>query len=187
MWAKCEREGREPPSRTELPEWVDLPLDTWNINGHVGFKASVLFPISVHGESVGYMRKRIRMDRLAVSGGVKAINLVSGEYMSKNIPIPKLLVGKMVAYCVGITDDVRDLLSDVRYIGRYTSGGLGKVAGLSVDAINDDFSCVMDGRAMRHLPMATGYRRCRVVPPYWNNYDQINVCEIGDDYVLQTI
>jgi len=181
MWVKCERAGLEPPGRNDPPDDIDMPFAKWEIGGHWGWRASVVISVNIVGEVIGYLRKRIRMDRIPYTDG-GGIVTVGGEYMSKNIPIPKKICAYMTGYCVGDIDVVRDLASCIRYLGRYTSGGVGRVAAVEVVEIAGDWSCVKDSAAMRHLPKADGFRLCRVRPPYWNNVDRVNVCEIGDSY-----
>lgn len=177
----ADREGREPPSREDPPEELDLPLAKWQIDEHQGWKASVLLPVNIMGDVVGYMRKRIRMERIQITES-RSFNIVGGEYMSKNIPVPKKLVRYMVGYCVGNQESILNLLQGIKYIGKYSTGGLGMVKSVSVEPVDYDYSCIKDGHAMRMLPLTDGYRACRITPPYWNNYNRINVCEIGQKY-----
>ena len=179
MWAHCERLGYEPPKRDEPPIEIEIPLDKWKIGDTWGWTASALFPDGVIGESLRYMRKRVRMDRVQFSGQT-SFNISGGEYMSKNIPIPMTLTKKLVGWARGDLEKVTDLFSDIRYIGRYTSGGVGNVIGCNVCVVDYDYSCIKDGHATRHLPKPDGFRLCRPRPPYWNCHERINVCEVGE-------
>ena len=186
MWVIAQREGREPPERNEPPHEIEIPCAKWKIGDVWGWKASAIFPIDERGEVVGWLRRRIRMDRLPYTEG-GGIVIAGGEYMNKNIPVPKSLCPKMIGYCVGDKDTIRDFLSEVRYMGRYTSGGVGRVCSVDVHEIEDDWSCVMNDRAVRVLPKLDGFRICRVRPPYWNSFEKINVCEIGDVFTSKEI
>ena len=179
MWAQCEREGLEAPSRDQEPKEIMIPVDKWDHNGAWGWRASALFPVDLVGESLRFIRRRIRWERMQMTGGASFVT-GGGEYMTKNIPIPISVTTAMIGWVRGDKDKVEDLLSDVRYIGRYTSGWIGNVNRLEVKEIESDYSCVKDGKATRHLPKADGFRLCRPRPPYWNSFGRVNVCEVGE-------
>lgn len=69
---------------------------------------------------------------------------------------------------------------EVRYIGKKSAHGHGKVLRVDVDPIDQDCSLIMDGRAMRWLPDPAGTRLVRPRPPYWHQHGRVACAEIGE-------
>ncbi len=174
--------GEEPPTRNSKPTDVPLPLGKWNINGHWGWSASALFPDGETAEGLQFWRKRFRQGKIELTQG--SPNLQMGIYREYNNPLPLLLATKMIAYAVGDRGRVQQVLQKhIRYLGKKAAYGKGKIISIEVEIIDQDYSLVKDGRAMRFLPYENGVRQVRVRPPYWNNFEKINCCEIGDEYL----
>jgi CRISPR type IV-associated protein Csf3 len=167
--------------RNEVPKIQKLPLATWHINGHWGWCASALFPESPV-ESGQYWRKKFRMDRIHLTRG--SPNLMSGKYREYNMPIPLILCSEVIGYAFGDRKRLAQLLPRVRYIGKKGGYGKGGVVGVKVETINEDYSLVKEGKAMRFLPQKDGNRYGRILPPYWNDTERIQTCYVGDTYAI---
>lgn len=175
------QKGDEPPTRNGEPIDVPLPLGKWHINGQWGWNASALFPEGETAESLQYWRKKFRQNRIELTQGTP--NLQNGIYREYNSPLPLLHCHKMIAYAVGDRGRVNQILrKHIKYLGKKSAYGKGRVISVSVEIFGTDYSLTKDGKAMRYLPYDNGIRKCRVRPPYWNSYGSVNCCEIGDEY-----
>lgn len=176
----------DPPGRDEKPDEIPIPFKKWAINGAWGYHASALFPLEPGGdEQIIFLRRRYRQGRAELAEG--SPNLTNGTYRDWNLPLPILLTPALVAYCVytgdrKVKDLRRDLVRDVKWIGKKRSHGRGRVVGVEIDLIEEDRSLYYQGQAMRYLPDPDGVRMVRTRPPYWNNYDKTACCEIGDNH-----
>ena len=173
------RKGDEAPTRDDKPIDVPLPLGKWHIGGNWGWCASALFPEGETGESLQFWRKKFRQNKIEVTKG--SPNLQNGIYREYNSPLPLLLATKMVAYAVGDRGRVHQILrKHIRFLGKKSAYGKGRVLQVDVDVIPNDYSLTKDGAAMRFLPHADGLRQVRVRPPYWSNYERVACAEIGE-------
>lgn len=172
-----------PPSRTEIPTEINLPIEKWQMNGQWGYRASALLPEGELLETTRYIRKKFRVNRLHLINGT--VNLQAGAQREHNIPLTLSLVDKLVAYCVADRHDIDSLLRrNVKYLGGKRHRGIGRIESIKVEVIDKDYSLIQDGYAMRWLPSYDGLREVRLRPPYWNQFDRANCCEIGDKYHL---
>jgi CRISPR type IV-associated protein Csf3 len=175
-YCKC-----EPPTRDEEPTEIPLPLKKWHIGGEWGWKASALFPEGKVYEDIRYIRKKLREKYIDNCKG--SPNKKQGKYREHNIPITLQLCNKMIAYANGSGTEVRKLLKKhIRYLGKKRAYGFGKIRDIEVEEINEDYSLVKNGKAMRYLPKKSGIRRVRMRPPYWNIIERCNSCEILENY-----
>ncbi len=176
-WVLGPRQGIRGLDRSGIPQDVQLPLmretsgDTWI------WRASALFPTGPQSEGLWHWRKRLRQSRIDVTTG--SPNLQNGQYRDWQTPLPLLLCTQMVAYANGNGKEMRRILREVRYVGKKSAHGHGKVLSVDVDQIEQDHSLVMDGHAMRWLPSSEGTRLVRPRPPYWHPHGRIASCEIG--------
>ncbi len=91
------------------------------------------------------------------------------------------LVRAMVAYAVGDRQEVRhELKRNIRWLGKKRAHGRGRVTGIEVETIEQDYSMRKDGLATRWLPSKEGSRLVRPRPPYWNNCGRVRCGEIGE-------
>lgn len=174
----------EPPKRDEPPDFIPLPLKMWHRDGFRGWHASALFPTGEAAEQLLSIRKRFRERRVELTLGTA--NLKSGQYKNWNIEMPMLMTSSLYGYFVYVGDEKlskfkRDCIRDLRWIGKKRAEGRGCVTSLEIERIEEDYSLVKDGKAMRYLPDKNGWREVRMIPPYWNNHDRVRSCEISDD------
>lgn len=173
----------EAPGRNDPPMDIPLPLQRWHLGGTWGWCASALFPVGQTAETVQFWRSRFRQNRVELTAG--SPNLTNATYRDWNCPMPLLLCHEMEAFCVGERREVRhELLRSIRHLGKKAAMGKGVVNDVIVERVEEDFSLVREGRAMRWLPDAEGTRLVRPRPPYWNNVDRVAACEVGDAYSL---
>lgn len=180
---KGERYAHEEIGRDEPPYEVALPLDRWEICDSWGWKASALFPEGESAETLVYWRKRLRQGRIEFTDG--SPNTTNGIYRDWNMPLPLLLCRSMTAYCVTDREgrrDIRRQLAKIRWLGKKRAHGHGRVVGVEVQQIDEDWSITRDGIAMRWLPSEAGSRLVRPRPPYWNIVGRVRCCEIGETH-----
>jgi CRISPR type IV-associated protein Csf3 len=173
----------QPPARDEPPADIPLPIATWHIDGQWGYHASALLPDGQTFETLHFWRSRFREDRVGLISGTT--DRGSGAYRDWQMPMPLILTDKLVAYAVGKRSVIRKVLQrGVKYVGKKSAMGKGRVVAIDVDHIDDDLSMVKDGRAMRWLPKPGGTRLVRPRPPYWNLVGRVESCQIGDMFTL---
>jgi len=179
FWSLCVYHvNGEPPRRDEIPEEIPLPLRRWKIDGSWGWHASALFPDGIDVPSLQFWRKKFRESRVEF---VKA-NRIDGIYRTWQMPMQLVLCPRMIAYAHGDRSDIQRLLRrGIKYIGKRTSMGKGRVVGIDVEWIEEDQSLMHAGQAMRWLPLNGGPRFVRTRPPYWNNVGKIECCEVGSE------
>jgi len=159
-------------------EEITLPIPMARINGSEVYRASALFPDG-DIESIRYWRKRFRQDRAELTTG--SPNLTNSTYKEYNMPMVinncRYLVGWMAAYSIR---DIKALLRKVRYIGKKSAQGLGRVISVTVEPVNDDYALTRDGAAMRYYPHEQGWKSVRPTPPYWHNSGRVLCLAPGD-------
>lgn len=173
--------NRHISNRDDIPVDIPLPLMRGNIDGHDIWRASVLLPDGGSAESNRFWRKRFRVGMADLTSG--SPNTQNGIYRDYSMPVPLLLVPRLVGYASGNRAEVQRLLTrNIRSLGKKRAHGLGRVIKWECVETDTDNSWVLDGCANRFLPDPTGYRSCRVAPPYWCSHGMTKVCEIGDKY-----
>lgn len=176
------RKSKITPTRSEEPEEIRLPLGTWHVGEHWGWCTSALFPIDFEQEAIRYYRKKFRANRISLTSGMP--NLQSGPTREYNLP-NIYQITNLVGYAIGDRKRIKDLFRrNLRYLGQKKHRGAGRVENWNIEIVEDDYSLIRDGLAMRWLPNPDGLREVRLRPPYWNNNNRIICCEIGDEYGL---
>lgn len=107
-----------------------------------------------------------------------AWNLSSGNYKMHVSSFELSSVEEVVFYCRGDRDTVQDLLKDLRYLGKKTAHGNGKVKNIIVEETEENRSVVFQDRLMRPVPLKSRYLSevnekpaARLMPlthPYWD-------------------
>ena len=165
--------------RSDTPDDIQLPLLRSVVNGSEVWHASALFPEQPGVETLRFWRKKFRQNRIELTTG--SPNLQNGVYREYNMPIPVLCASKLVGYAQGNCKEVKRILKKhLPAVGKYRAQGFGRVVDVECDHIDDDWSWVKDGRAMRYLPTPGGMRLVRPRPPYWNIVGRGPSCEVGD-------
>lgn len=169
----------EPPARDEAPDEIPIPCARWKRNGVWGWRCSALFPEGQTADALTHWRKRFRESRADIIESASP-NLEHHTYRAWNTPVPLLLCHRMVAYAVGDRRSIRHELVRLDFLGKKRAHGHGRVVGVDVDVIDDDWSMMKDSAAMRWLPTEGGTRLVRPRPPYWNIVGRVPSCEVGD-------
>jgi CRISPR type IV-associated protein Csf3 len=178
-WALAPRIGVRPClSRDDPVDLVPLPLEHSIINGAWVWHASALVPVGPTGEDLTFWRKRFRQGRAEITQG--SPNLTNGTYRDWNMPLPLALITRLDAYAGGSRKEAKRLLREVRGLGRKRAHGHGKVLRLELVEVNEDWSHVREGLAMRWLPTPGAARMVRFQPPYWHPAGRVACCEVGD-------
>ena len=165
--------------RDEDPDETGLPFMQDTRHGVKLWKASALMPEGVTFETLRFFRKKFDQEHLDLTDAT--VNLQNGVYREYNIPVPVLCASKLIAYAQGNCKEVKRLLKKhLPAIGKYRGQGFGRVVNVECEHIEDDWSWVKDGKAMRWLPDPNGLRFVRPRPPYWNITGRVTCCEVGD-------
>ena len=169
------------PTRDEKPLEIRLPFRATLINDRKIYHASALLPDDPQEEE---------------AKAVRELFCKKGE--QKYRPII-MVCQKLIGYCVldvsskkdrnpnrpaPVGEFKRSLRRFYQNMGKGRQSGHGTLLDITAERIDDDYSLIKDGKAMRWMPDPTGWRVCRVRPPYWSQHGTTTVCEIGDDYIL---
>lgn len=180
--AVAQREGLDPPAHSESEDFVRIEIPIRREPGGRFHLASFSIGDSECFE-VDWTNRRFPIDEAQALGGerLRRVSLSAGPGKSYRLPRERkhLVDDRLVWFCVGDPDAIRDLLSWVHYVGKKRSVGLGRVAEWSVEPIEpwgDGFPVAMDGRALRTLPSdwsglrdpEIGYRIMSY--PYWAHH-----------------
>jgi len=172
--------------RSDTPDDIQIPLLRSTIHGVKVWHASALFPEQDGVETLRFWRKKFDQSRIHLTKG--SPNLQNGVYREYNMPVPLLLVPRMVAYASGNCKDVKRILKKhIMALGKKRAYGYGRIVTIACEEMQEDWSLVKDGHAMRWLPLISNNpfaRRVRPAPPYWNMTDRISCCEVGQHYTL---
>jgi hypothetical protein len=169
-------------TRDDIPDDIILPLKSWKINNNWGWHASALFPNEDYSESIQYWRKKFRQNRVEKMNS--SVNLKQGIYREYNTPMCLIIIDKMICYAKGNKSKIKVALKQIKYLGKKRAYGKGKIIKIKIKEIENDYSLIKDGKAMRWLPKKNGQKLVRCRPPYWNRIDRVNCCEIGEKYKL---
>jgi len=172
------------PDRDSPVQHIPLPLASSTIHGARVWHASALAPDGATAETLVYWRKRFRQGRAALAAG--SPNLTNGVYRDWQMPVPLLLCHRLVGYASGQRKEVKRLLREVQSLGKKRAHGYGRVVGLEIEEIAEDYSLTCDGRAMRWLPTPGAARLVRPAPPYWHPQGRVPCCEVGDVWPPET-
>jgi hypothetical protein len=183
-WVLClYQTNGEPPAADEEPFEVRLPLGIWRIGGHWGWCASAILPVDSGAWGMQRFVKRFRENRMEITKG--SPNTRMSTYRKYCVPMPLLLNREFEAYVFGSRKRVHQVLKkNIRYLGRKRSVGKGRIVDINTEVIDEDFSLIRDGLAMRYLPLNGASRLVRTRPPYWNRHDRTECCDVGDCYTL---
>jgi len=176
-WALAPKQGLRHLERQDVPDDVRLPLKRLDIGETWIWRASAIFPDGPQGEGIWYWRKRFRQSRAELTTG--SPNLTNGTYRDWQMPVPLLLCHRMKAWANGSGHQVRKALREVRYLGKKSAHGHGKVLSVEVQECERDHSLRRSGRATRWIPDPNGTRFVRPRPPYWHPHGRVQCIEIG--------
>ena len=163
--------------RNDIPKDYDLPLEK-HFFGEDWVWAASAVRLFIKGESIQYWRKRFRQGRIELTKG--SPNTGSGKYRDYNIPMPLLIADKAVSYAIGDIGKITKLFSNLKYLGKKTAYGKGRINSIIIEEIEDDFTIEKNGAYMRVLPVKNGPRYGRIRPPYWNITQRCRTNYVGD-------
>ena len=138
------------------PEPYEFPLPLkrlWTAeNGCPLWAASVFLPDGEMITDVVYLHKRL--DRFEFSERQPKSNV--GRWMSRRIPYQtrQTKTHRWYALCVGNQDEIADLLTLIRFLGKRRNVGFGEVAQWDIEAWNDDEldTLIQDEHLVHALP-----------------------------------
>jgi len=104
-----------------------------------------------------------------------------GKYKSYVSPFERQQIDDVVFYLRGDEKEIKDLLSNLKFIGKKSGYGWGKISTIEIKNIKEDCSVVKDGVLMRNIPKGseyeckidknkckTAYRLMQLTHPYWD-------------------
>lgn len=107
----------------------------------------------------------------------KKIRTGSGSMKNYRIPMNTNLVKTFTWYCVGDKKQIKDLLSNIKYLGKKRSQGKGQIKNWLVSEIENDCSIFENGKLIKTVPIEylgdnivnenVMYNNCSFKPPYW--------------------
>lgn len=174
-WVVHNRAGRRlPPARGESCTPLDVPLALSDC-GRYRLCSAAQYRAELH--EVRHKHRRAPWIEYARLGSDKIRRVDTSAGANKSYRVPFVVVhpesDTLVWYAVGDLEDVRDLVSEVHYLGRHRSSGKGRVLGWEVapSAVWPGFPVEHDGHPLRPLPDADGFGRrgfAVLMPPYWD-------------------
>lgn len=164
--------------RSDTPERVPLPIAMGRFRGREIWRASAFYIDENTPEAIRHWRKKFRVDAMRNTRG--SPNLTNGVYREYNMPVHLVLAQKATAYCIGNRKEIKKIIRRISFFGRKSAQGIGMISGFEIERIDEDWSWIKDGVAMRWLPDPDGVRLVRTEPPYWNSVDRVLCCEVGD-------
>lgn len=112
----------------------------------------------VERREIRYTHKRFPVEEAQMYGrDIRTLRINAGPSKGFRIPYEALtLVGDVIDWwCIGDSDDIRDLLGSVRHLGKRRGVGYGHVVGWTVEPCKpwgEGFPVARDGRPLRPLP-----------------------------------
>lgn len=182
-WVVCARERRLSPLPGDAIEPVDIPIEL-EPGGRFHLCSQGLH--EVEASSLRYKNRRAPWVEYARFGTskIKRVDIAAGANKSYRVPysLDLLRDDRIVWYCIGDPDGIRDLLRDVHYLGRHRGAGKGRLdlhgqpwRVEECETWGDGFPVVdANGKAMRALPLDwPGLVESRqsfrnVTFPYWD-------------------
>lgn len=163
----------------------ELPLKKMCSDKPWWFWSASFAQYNIIQRSVYHANRSFPMERKnLLSSKIKSINVAATNTRSTRIPLPAILVDKIVWYCVGNKDKIELLLREVKHIGRKHTRGLGQVNKWIVEPFDKNWSIIgPNNRLMRAVPyqfMDKQHERSMfpivsgIRPPYWHPDNKID-------------
>lgn len=139
------------------PYEIPLPLAClWRSVDELPMWAATVFrPVGASTPDTVYWHKRAMSGRWTDNSGKRlALKTVAGRWMERRTPVPVRVANEWSATCVGVAEEVRTLLTEVRALGKKRVTGFGQVVEWRVEIMEEAFSLVdAKGRLARPLPI----------------------------------
>jgi hypothetical protein len=106
---------------------------------------------------------------------IGVVNTSQGKYKNEFFSIERIGVDSIVYYVRGNKEKISELLKSLRYIGKKSSLGWGRVSRIEIEETKEDYSLKKDGKLMRNIPTANSIGAdskkvalARLTHPYWS-------------------
>ncbi len=103
------------------------------------------------------------------------VNTAQGKYKNEFYSIERIGVDCITYYARGNKEIIESLLKKLRFVGKKSSLGWGKVKYISIEEIQKDYSIFKDNKLMRNIPLENSFnfkgekvRLSRLTHPYWS-------------------
>lgn len=113
--------------------------------------------------------------------GKEVMNTTSGKYKNWFFNYERLLMKSIVYYVRGDLKTIEQLLEGLKFLGKKTSLGWGKIKNLEIQKISKDYSIIRNGKLMRNIPVKnTLYIKSdckalfRLTHPYWSRDKKVD-------------
>lgn len=137
-------------------------------------------------EGTDYWNKRFDQslaDYIDFRGKRGRIDISSSTYRAYHFPVFYRSTLWIRWYCVGVAEEIRQLLRSATHLGKKTSQGWGRVAAWEIDQIEEDWSIWKGNELMRGVPIYNLPKDRQAVkklfygvrPPYWDTRNQIEL------------
>ena len=178
------------PSKEPLPLDLDLPLRaSKTVNDKFVYHASVsIFDSNLLSTATIY--KRFYDSSIAESLKKTKIDLGRGLFKNYMMRMPYLPAKTCTFYACGDLDEIKSLISNLAGLGKKVDIGFGGIRSFEIAELNQDFSLVMNGKAMRPIPIEL----CKFVSekmmmaykgPYWDKRNVVLCAPPGAEVKLR--
>lgn len=153
--------------------WIPVPLElAWQSpEGYPLWNSSVFQPMTDPLRDTVYTHKR---PPKALYCDAKSIKPGVGRWMERRLPLPVAIAPVWEARCIGNEAAILDLLSDISFLGKRRSIGMGEVDEWLVSPGDFDTALIIDGQLAHGIPQGCGIEcanrpatRIGWTPPQW--------------------
>lgn len=156
----------------------NLPLAKETQDSLSVWKASALLFERKHVESFAFtkrndphdiaIKKRENNKGILEFGKKNKVDLQRGAYKQFQDFIPTIWPNKIVAYCVGDKTEIKNLLNEISFLGKYSRMGLGKIKSIQIE--EDDTAHELWQQRFMPWPLDEYFPLTgKATPPYWDH------------------
>lgn len=136
-----------------------LPFLEWSDEGFYHISRPLYKNIFIENQTVykGFDAKEY-VDHNDQTKPTKSLfSVASGKFKRSFETFEKSWIDEVVIYARGDFDVIKELLANLRYIGKKNAYGWGRVQKIVMEEMDEDFSVVKDGKLMRHIPIKSRF------------------------------
>ena len=136
-----------------------LPFLEWNNEGFYHISKPLYKKLFIENQTVykGFDAKKYVEHSEQVKPVKSLFSVANGKFKRSFETFEKSYIDEVVIYARGDFDTIKELLANLKYIGKKNAYGWGKVQKIVMEETDEDFSIVKDGKLMRHIPIDSEY------------------------------